>query len=289
VIAAALCVVAQYGVIGREYGVVALALYAACAGLAYLLFVNLTKRKLGAPLIAAVLYGAHPFAARMLAGDSAPLRLAGIALGLLGGVFLARTPLEPRLVWPVLAAYAGSLPFAPQLAATPFLVAAAAVAYHGLEPAKLLTKRLLPRFAMFLVPLAAWTAWSVHEGPPRGFASSAGDVAEIVLPFVPRVDAAWLGGGLVAALVLVGAWRLRAAPKTAWPLLAAGLALASAAVLNDVWGFGPPAFVATAFFARAIAEGIEGLFYRFGAAVAAPLMFVVYAALAVQSHVAAAR
>jgi len=103
------------------------------------------------------------------------------------------------------------------------------------------------------------------------------------------VDGVVRARGLVAGLVLVGGWTLRAAPKIAWPLLAAGLAFAAAAVLDDVWGFGPPAFVATAFVALAVAEGIEALFYRFGAAVAAPLLFVVYAALAVQSHVAAAR
>jgi len=258
---------------------VALALFAACAGLVYLLFVNLTKRKLGAPLIAAVLFGAHPFASRLLDATTA----AGVALGLLSAVLLARTPLTAWLVWPALAAYAASLPFARETAALPFLVAAAAIAYHGLEPSRLLGKRLLPRFAMFLVPLAAWIALSHHVGSSRGFAFVAGDVVAIVLPFVPRVDAPSLGAPVVVALVVGGAALLRRAPKIAWPALAAGLTFVAAASLD---GAGASSF-ATAFFALAFAEGVEGFFYRFGAAVAAPLLAVAYVALALLSHVRA--
>lgn len=289
-IAASLAALAQHGVAARGHGVALLALHAACAGLAYLLFVNLSKRKLGAPLIAAVLFGAHPFVVATLAGDAGVRGLAGAALGLLAGVLLARTPLEPRLLWPSLAAYGASLPLAPGAAAVPFLVAAAAVAYHGLEPSRLVTKRLLPRFAVFLVPLGAWAAWSASTGSGRGFRAVEIDFWSIVFPF-----ATWPGLGDVRGIVLVlflvalGVGLLRSSPKIGWPMLATGLSLVAAATLRDAWGVGATAYAALAFVALAAAEGIEALFYRFGAAVAAPLAFVVYAALAVQSHVAAGR
>jgi len=280
---------AQSGSVGSGLdGAASLALHAACAGLAYLFFVNVSKRKLGAPLIAAVLFGAHPFAVASIAGDSGVRGLGGTALGLLAGILLARTPLDPRLLWPALVAYAASLPLAPGAACVPFLVAAAAVAYHGLEPRRLFTKRLLPRFAAFLAPLGAWTAWSAFGGPGRGFGEVAGDVRWIALPFTDSVrcgDAA--GVALAAALVAFGLARLRAWPKAAWPLLGAGLSLVAAATLADARGVGGSAYAALAFFAMAAAEGIEELYYRYGGAVAAPLMLLVYAALAVQSHLLA--
>jgi hypothetical protein len=281
VIAASLAAVAQF----RADGVVPLALHAVCAGLAYLFFVNLSKRKLGAPLIAAVLFGAHPFVASTMVGDAGLRGLGGAALALLAGVLLARTPLDRRLLWPALVAYAASLPLAPGAAAVPFLVAAAAVAYHGLEPSKLLTKRLFPRFAVFLVPLAAYVAWTARTGTPRGFGAALDDVASAALPFSSPTHAdAAAGTALVAALVLFGALRLRATPKAAWPLLAAGLSLVAAAMLVDAWGHGASAYAALAFLSLAAAEAIEEIYYRYGGAVAAPLMFLVWAAFVVRSH-----
>jgi hypothetical protein len=294
VIAAALTALAQFGVVrhGGAPAWPAFAAHCAAAGLAYLLFVNLTKRKLGAPLIAAVLFGAHPAALAVLRGDDGWLEPTGTALGLLSGVLLARTPLQPRLLWPALAAYAASLPTAPGAAFTPFLVAAAIVAYHGLEPARLFTKRLLPRFAVFVAPLAAWATWTIVAGSAAR--PAIGSVPAFVVGFVApfgSTDArsAVAGVGIVATLVALGLLRLRATPKAAWPLLAAGASLAAGALLADVWGDHRSFLAALAFVSLVVAEGIEELFFRFSAAVAMPLLVLVYAALAVQSHFAAAR
>lgn len=284
-----LAAVAQCGVAGRGLasGWTPLALHAVTAGLVYLLFVNLTTRKLGAPLIAAVLFGAHPLNAASLAAGGAAWGAAGAALGLLSGILLARSPREPRLLWPSLAAYAASLPLAPGGAAIPFLVAAGVVAYHGLEPSRLFTKRLLPRFAAFLVPLAAWIVWTfvARDATPTGFGSAPAFVAGIVAPFGSAdVHGAVVGAAIAAASIAVGLLRLRAAPKFAWPLLAFGASLAAAALA-------PSASVsfsaALAFAALLVAEGIERLFHRFGGAVAMPLTLIVWAALAVESHLAA--
>jgi hypothetical protein len=286
VIAAGAAAAAQCGVLGDGLeSAAALALHAVATGLAYLFFVNVTKRKLGAPLIAATLFGAHPLAAGALAGASAFAQVGGAALGLLAGVLLARTPLQPRLLWPALAAYAAALPLDPGVAAAPFLVAAGAVAYHGLEPKRLFTKRLMPRFAAFLVPLGVWTAWSAFHGGGRGFGEVAGDVRWIALPFTISIRSGDAGGvGVATALVAFGLGRLQVWPKGAWPLLGAGLSIVAAATLADAWGAGASMYAALAFVAMAAGEGLEELFYRFGGAVAAPLLFLVYGALATLSH-----
>lgn len=291
VIAAALTALAQFGVV-RHGGALAFAAHCAAAGLAYLLFVNLTKRKLGAPLIAAVLFGAHPALVDVLRGDDTCLEPLGVALGLLSGVLLARTPLQPRLLWPALAAYAVSLPIAPGVAAVPFLVAAAIVAYHGLEPARLFSKRLVPRFAVFLVPLAAWIVWTLVErgGARPGIDSVPAFTLRVVAPFGSTdIRRAVAGIGIVATLVAFGLLRLRATPKAAWPLLAVGASLAAGSLVTGVRGDHESYLAALAFAALVAAEGIEELFFRFSAAVAMPLLVLVYAALAVQSHLAAAR
>jgi hypothetical protein len=78
--------------------------------------------------------------------------------------------------------------------------------------------------------------------------------------------------------------RLRAAPKAAWPLLALGASLAAAALMPSATA----SFTAALAFAALLAgEGIERLFYGFGAVVATPLLVLVYLALAVLSHLAA--
>ena len=234
-----------------------------------------------------MLFGAHPLFATRLHGYGAWIEPAGTALGLVAGVLLARTPREPRLLWPSLVAYAASLPLAPGAAAIPFLVAAAIVGYHGLDPARLLTKRLLPRFAAFLVPLVAWIVWALVRGDAASYGIGVVPtfLARAALPF-GSYDAggAVLGAGLTAACLAVGLARLRAAPKAAWPLLALGASLVAMALMPAV----SPSFTAAlAFAALFVAEGIEELFYRFGAIVAMPLTLVVYVALAVQSHITA--
>ena len=266
----------------------ALAAHSAGAGFVYLLFVNLTKRKLGAPLIAATLYGAHPECATWLMADGAWREALGTALGLLAGILLARTPLQPRLLWPALAAYAAALPLSPGVAAVPFLVAAAIVAYHGLDPARLAGKRLLPRFAAFLAPLAAWIAWSAVHGSGTAFGAVPGFAVRAVLPGTATAECGVLGGAVIAGVSAVaGLAFLRSTPKVAWPLAAAGASLAATALLFDAWGAHGSFAAALAFVALPAAEGIEELFYRFGAAVAMPLLALVYAALAVLSHHAA--
>lgn len=294
VLAAGLTALAQFGALthGRHVPAWALAAHCAAAGVAYLLFVNLTKRKLGAPLIAAVLYGAHPAAVPALLREDGLLEFTGIALALTSGILLARTPLQPRLIHSSFAAYCVSLLAAPGAAAMPLLVAAAVVAYHGLDPSRLFTKRLLPRFAVFLVPLLASIVWTISS---RGAAPPAfGDVPAFVLGVVAPFGAADVrstvaGVAIVAALAGLGLLRLRAAPKVAWPLLAAGASLAAGALLADVWGARGSFLVALAFLALLAAEGIEDLFFRFGGAVAMPLLVVLYAALAVLSHLGAGR
>lgn len=292
-IAAGLTALAQSGVVrhGGASAWPAFAAHCAAAGFAYLLFVNLTKRKLGAPLIAAVLFGAHPAAVAALLRDDSGLEPMGTALGLLSGVLLARTPLQPRLLWPALAAYAASLPMAPGAACVPFVVAAAIVAYHGLEPRRLFTKRLLPRFAAFVAPLAAWTAWTVvaGSGARPGFAAVPAFALRVVAPFgAADVTSQAAGVVIVGTCASFGLVRLRATPKAAWPLLAAGASLAAGALLADAWGEHRSFLAALAFAALLVAEGIEELFFRFSAAAAMPLLVLVYAALAVQSHLAAA-
>ncbi len=287
-ISAASAALAQWGAASRG-GAAALALHVLCAGLVYLLFVNLTKRKLGAPLVAAALFAAHPVAASTLADAHGARVAGGVALGLLAGVLLARTPLDKRLLWPALAAYSAALPLAPETAPIPFLVAAAVVAYHGLEPSRLFTRRLLPRFAVFVVPLAVFLAWPVDGGAARGFGAVAGDAASIALPTASRIDVgAVVGAAVAAALVLLGLVRLHANPKAAWPLLAAGVSFVAAATMRDAWGAPAPTYAAAAFVALAVAEAVEEIYYRFGGALAAPLMLVLYAALATLSHLRAA-
>ena len=292
VIAAALTAVAQSAVIGSGAGSgwPALALTAVCAGLVYLLFVNLTKRKLGAPLMAAVLFGAHPSLAPTLTEIALWRSPAGTALALLAGILLARTPLQPKLLWPSLAAFAASLPLAPGGAAIPFIVAAAIVAYHGLDPARLATKRLAPRFLVFLLPLAAWIAGTFIDPDPARpqFGAVPAFAIHAVLPFGASFGASSVAGAVIAAAcALFGIVRLRATPKAAWPLLAFGVSLAAAALIPDAWNRCGAFTAALAFAALLAAEGIEEIFYRFGAAVAMPLLVIVYAAFAVQSHASA--
>jgi hypothetical protein len=287
VLAAGLALLAQSGAAAGPSGWACAALHAACAALAYLLFVNLSRRKLGAPLLAAVLFAAHPLAASVLVGDDAGLESAGTALGLLSGVLLARTPLAPRLLWPALASYAAALPLAPAIAAVPFLVAAGVVAYHGLPPARLLTKRVLPRFAVFVVPLAGWIAWTAlragPQAPPR-FDAVAAFAADAVLPFGARPSGDAVAGAILAgACLLLGLVGLRRRPKVAWPLLAVGASLVAAATL-PAW-LGAAGFLAPlAFAALVVGEALEDLHYRFGGAVAMPLAGVLYVALAALSH-----
>ena len=266
----------------------ALAAHCAGAGLVYLLFVNLTRRKLGAPLIAATLYGAHPEIAARLAADGAWRDASGTALGVLAGILLARTPLQPRLLWPALAAYSAALPLSPGVAAVPFLVAGAIVAYHGLDPARLTGKRLLPRFAAFLAPLWAWIAWCAIEGGDTALGAIPGFVVRAVVPGTVTTDCGAAAGAVIAGVALAaGLAFLRSAPKVAWPLAAAGASLGAAALLTGAWGAHGSFAAALAFVALLAAEGLEELFYRFGAIVAIPLLALVYAALALLSHHAA--
>lgn len=291
VLAAALAVAAQCGLLrhGAE-GAAATALHASAAGLAYLLFLNLSTRKLGAPLIAAVLLAVHPAAAAALASPGGWIESAGVALALLSGVLLARTPISPRNLGPSLAAYAASLPLSPGTAPVPLLVAAGVVAYHGLEPAKLVGKRLLPRFAGFVVLLAVWSVVSALRGPAPDLALAARLAVAVMAPFAGTIDGSAAAGiAIVAALGAFGLLGLRRRPKAAWPLLGAALSLLAAACLRDAWGAAGSAVSPLAFLALAAAEGLEEIHFRFGAAAAIPLFLVVDAALAVLSHLVAAR
>ena len=290
VIAATVGVAAQCGLFRHgAAGAAAIALHAAVAGLAYLLFLNLSTRKLGAPLIAAVLLAAHPAAATALASPGGWTGSAGAALALLSGVLLARTPISPRYLAPSLASYAASLPLSPGTAPVPLLVAAGVVAYHGLEPAKLLGRRLLPRFAGFVALLAAWSAISALRGPVPDLALAARHAAAIVAPFTQPVDGSAAAGA--ATVVLLGAFgllRLRRSPKAAWPLLGAASSFLAAACLRDAWGGAGSAVAPLAFLALAAAEGLEEIHFRFGGAAAVPLFLLIDAAFAVLSHLVAA-
>jgi len=68
---------------------------------------------------------------------------------------------------------------------------------------------------------------------------------------------------------------------------AVALSFVAASTLRDAWGGGSSAYAPLVFAALLFAEGVEELYLRFGGAVAAPLMLVVYAALAVLSHLRA--
>jgi hypothetical protein len=115
-----------------------------------------------------------------------------------------------------------------------------------------------------------------------------GFVIRVVVPGTVTAGCGALSGALIACVSLAaGLAFLRSAPKAAWPLAAAGASLAAAALLRDAWGAHGAFAAALAFVALLAAEGIEELFYRFGAAVAMPLLALVYAAFAVLSHHAA--
>jgi hypothetical protein len=167
-------------------------------------------------------------------------------------------------------------------------VAAAIVAYHGLDPARLLGGRLLPRFLAFLAPLGAWIAWSAAQGGGTALGAVPGFAVRVVVPGTATSPCGALAGAVIAGVSVAGGLAfLRSAPKAAWPLAAAGASLAAAALLVDAGGAHGSFAAALAFVALLAAEGIEELFYRFGAAVAMPLLALVYAALAVLSHHAA--
>jgi hypothetical protein len=281
-IAAAFAFAAQCGALGAAP--VAVALHLAATGLLYLLVLNLSQRRLGAPLIAAILFGVHPLAAAVLSARDGWREPAGAALGLVSGVLLARTPLAPRLLVPSLVAYAGGLLLAPATAAMPALVAAGVVGYHGLEPQKLLSKRHLPRFLAF-GPLLLGGCLVLASHPGRGFGTAAADVLGLgwpvhEMPPLPRTAA-------VLAIVVVGiagVLSLRVAPKAAWPFLALAAATLAAALLPDAWGRPATAYVALAFAAVLVAEGLETLFFRYGSAVAMSLTLAVAVALGTLSH-----
>jgi hypothetical protein len=113
-------------------------------------------------------------------------------------------------------------------------------------------------------------------------------VVRAVVPGTATTPCGAAAGAIVAGVALAGGLAfLRSVPKAAWPLAAAGASLGAAAVLTGAWGAHPSFAAALAFVALLAAEGLEELFYRFGAIVAMPLLALVYAALALLSHHAA--
>ena len=140
-----------------------LGLHAANAGLAYLFLANLTGRKLGAPLLAACLFAVHPLAVEPTAWLVGRCDLLATFFGLLSGIALLRSPGDKRLIAPALLFFAVSLFAKATAIAMPLAVAFGVVAYKGLSPKRLFSKRLFPRFASFALPAGVWLAarWAV--------------------------------------------------------------------------------------------------------------------------------
>jgi hypothetical protein len=300
-------------------------LHAANAGLAYLFLVNLTTRRLGAPLLAACLFAVHPLATEPVGWLVGRGDLIATLFGLLSGIFLLRSPGHPRRIPPALLFFALSLFAKASAALLPVVVALGIVAYRELPWSRLLGKRLLPRFLLFAVPAGIWIAarWAVlgapfpvsggrlwHDvglragvlGVGRAFAILAG---QIVLParlcgdyaedpaFHPQDGGAGALGVagllLLIAMTVVGCRWLRSRPKLGCPLLAFVLLLLPVLQLVPIGAVVADRFMylPMLFTFLLVGEGLERAFLRVHSPAMVAITFAVFLMLGLQSHVRA--
>ena len=302
-----------------------LLLHAANAGLVYLFFLNLTKRRLGAPLLAAVLFAVHPLASEPTSWVVGRCDLLGTFFGLLSGILLVRSALRPALVVPAVLCYGASLFAKANAAMMPLIVALGVIAYHGVPLRRLLSRRLLPRFAWFAVPAVVWfLARRAVLGAP--FPQDAGlrwhDVSvvdgalgvgraaviyatNLVLPVRlcgdysadaasnpaadPPVLTGILGLALLVGALAVGLSLLRSRPRLGFPLAAFVIALVPVLQVVPIGAIVADRFLylPMAFAFLLVGEGIEALYKRAGQWPALGVSLVVVGALGVQSHVRA--
>ena len=301
-----------------------LLLHAVNAGLVYVLFANLTKRRLGAPLIAAVLFAVHPLAVEPVTWIVGRCDLLAATCGLASAILLVRSPGKARLLWASVALWGLGLFAKASIATLPLIVALALVAYHQVEPRRFLTLRLAKRFAAFAIPAAVWIAarcavlgapFPVKDGrvwKDVGVLDAFQGVGRAVWVqtahvFVPvrlcgdyAGDAAWTPGGApwdassILGLVLlalafgVGAWLLRR-HAAGFPLLAYGVALVPVLQIVPIGAIFADRFlyVPMAFLLLLVAEGLEHLYYRWGALRGLSVTLLLFATLPVLSHLRA--
>lgn len=278
-------------------------LHAANAALVYLLFVQLTRRRLGAPLIAAVLWAVHPLAVEPVTWIVGRCDLLATFFGLIAAVLLVRSPGRIGIAAIAAASWGLGL-FAKANAATlPLIVALGLVAYHEVAPRRFLTARLARPFLLFLAPAAVWIAarvavfggWPFPTGPGLAWHDDVGlaaralgvgrgvwiGVTNLVLPV--RLcgdyagDAAWrphesspgisgvFGLVVLGACVVVGA-RLLRRHAAGFPLLAFAVALVPVLQVVPIGAIVADRFLylPSAFALLLVAEGLEHLYYRWG-------------------------
>lgn len=299
-------------------------LHAVNAGLAYVFLAALTGRRLGAPLLAAVLFAVHPLAVEPVAWLAGRCDLLAMTFGLASGWMFLMTPQRPRMLVPAVLLYGLSLFAKASLATLPLLLALSVVAYRSVPPAKLFGRRLLPRFAAFALPAAVWIAARIAVlgspfptaggrrwqhvgllegalGVGRAFALSVGnlvlparlcgDYAADPLTTPSTLDAAGTAPvayvGLAALLVaaVAGAVRLR---RTSWgfPVLAFVISLLPVLQVVPIGCITADRFLyfPMLFAFLLVGEGLERLYVRALSRSALPVTFTVIAALIVLSH-----
>lgn len=300
-------------------------LHAANAALVYLLLAGCTKRRLGAPLLAAVLWAVHPLAVEPVTWIAGRCDLLAAACGLASAVLLLRSPGKPRLLAASVLLHGLGLFAKASIATMPVVVALALVAHHEVEPAKFLTPRFRGRFLWFVVPSALWiAARAAVLGTPFPVADGRlwKDVAlldgalgvgraffvqtlHVALPVRLSgdyaADPAWrpegrealatslAGLAMLAGSVVWGARRLRSR-AAAFPLLAYAVLSVPVLQIVPIGAIFADRFlyVPSAFLLLAVAEGLERLYYRWGAVRGLTVTFVAALALPVLSHLRAA-
>jgi tetratricopeptide (TPR) repeat protein len=303
------------------FHIVNLGLHAANAGLLFLVLGTLTRRFLGAPLLAAVLFAAHPLCTETTAWIVGRCDLLAAFFGLASTLLLLRSPGDRRLIAPAVVLYGLALYAKASAAFLPVVVMLGLVAYHGVPPGRLFGRRLLRRFAWFALPAAAWLVsralvlgapfpragglrWH-HVGALDGL-RGVGRALTVYLGqvFVPaRLSGdyladpafspgsrgigleAWLGLALALAALALGLRYLRRYPRVAFPLVAGLVLLLPSLQVVRIGAIFADRFLylPLGFFLLLVGEGLERAFLRGAPRAAVPLAFLLVGMLATLS------
>lgn len=287
----------------RWFHVVNLLIHAANAGLVYVFLANLTKRKLGAPLIAAVLWAVHPLAVEPVTWIVGRCDLLAAMFGLLAGILFIRSPGKPRMLWGSAALWGLALFAKASVAMLPAILLLGLVAYHDVEWKRVATPRIGKRFVVFAAPALVWlgATWLVLGSPfptEHGVTWKYGEVGlgeallgsgRAVLVSIVHVvlptglcgdyssDPAWLRdgavpviGGILGWAVLGGAAflgvRMLRRHPTGFPLLAFAVSLVPVLQIVRIGAITADRFLyfPMVFAALLFAELLEHLYYRWG-------------------------
>ena len=289
-----------------------LLLHGANAALVYVLLSNITKRKLGAPLIAAVIWAVHPLAVEPVTWIVGRCDLLAAFFGLLAGVVFLRSPGKPRLLWLAAALWGVGMFAKASVAMLPVILLLALVAYHDVDWARLTTPRIRGRFLVFIAPAVAWVAATTlvlgspfpHAGGVAWKYGSVGvgaallgtgrallvSFSHIVLPVGLcgdySADPAWLGGSLPwvtgilgwAVLIAIGVFGARLLRRSAlgFPLLALAVSQVPVLQFARIGAIVADRFLyfPLIFAALALAELLEALYYRWGSRGLAPTLIL---------------